>query len=100
LLEDYAGYGGNIAALAQGVLDLVQGITGEVSPQECQNSLMKLGFVYGVGFLGDAFGGPVLGAVLSTAAETFLDEADKLDKESYRLNIQNSTPTGYENFKL
>jgi hypothetical protein len=83
LLEDYAGYGGAIAAAALGVIDLAQGIKGEVTPQECENSLAKLGFVYGVGLLGDALGGPVVGAVVSAAAEKLLDEVDKLNKESY-----------------
>ena len=97
LLEDYAGYGGTIAAAAQGVLDVWQGMNGEVTPEECKNSLLKLGFVYGVGFLGDALGGPVAGLVVSTAAEKLLGEMDKLAKESYDLNIQNSTQAGYEN---
>jgi RHS repeat-associated protein len=100
LLEDYAGDVGPIAALAQGALDLAQGLKGDITPQECENSLSKLGFVYGVGFLGDVLGGPVAGLVLSTAAETFLDKVDKLDKESYDLNIQNSTQAGYENVTI
>jgi hypothetical protein len=97
MLEDYAGYGGAIAAAAQGVLDLWQGIKGEVTPQECENSLLKLGFVYGVGVLGDGLGGPVLGVALSSIAEGFLLEVDKLSLESYRLKDENSTPIGYEN---
>ncbi len=99
-LEDYAGYGGTIAAIAQGILDLAQGVSGEVTPQQCENSLLKLGFVYGVGFLGDALGGPLAGLVLSVAAEKLLDAVEKLNAESYRLNIQNSTPAGYENVDI
>jgi hypothetical protein len=48
-------------------------------------------------FLGDGLGGPVLGVALSSIAEGFLLEVDKLSLESYRLRDENSTPIGYEN---
>ena len=83
-----------IAVLAQGTLDLLQGIKGEITAQECENSLLKLGLVYGVGYLGDALGGPVAGLMLSFAGGKLLDEVDKLNKESYRLINENGTPPG------
>jgi hypothetical protein len=73
------------------------GITGEgeVTPQQCGVSLAKLGFVWGVGLLGDALGGPIGGFVLSNAAEKLLNQMDEI----------NSTPPletqpGYENIDI
>ena len=85
---------GNIGALAQGVLTIWQGISGEVTAEECATSLAKIGFVWGAGLLGDVVGGPLAGAVLSYAAEKLLEQIDKIN------NIHLETPRGYENVEL
>jgi hypothetical protein len=55
-LQEFSNKGGNIGISAIAVLDLAQGIVGEKSPQEVAVSIVKLGFVYGVGFVGEAIG--------------------------------------------
>jgi hypothetical protein len=65
---------GEIATLATAILDIAQGISGEISGEECVADIAKLGFSTGAGILGTALGGPLLGIVFSEVADAFFDK--------------------------
>jgi RHS repeat-associated protein len=74
VLGELAKNAGEIATLATAILDIAQGISGEISGEECVADIAKLGFSTGAGILGTALGGPLLGIVFSEVADAFFDK--------------------------